>query len=155
MRTINLSAGAHETPDDGTCVMEAAALICGRPHSDHDDCICPVLGEFCRAWHDSLPSDAERNRWLMEFVFRLPDTRSPEHEQQRMYIMADWSVRECAPLALDAAGLADEAERLRHLSEVVDAETASAASAAWAANADAQQSVWDVALTALDRALEV
>ena len=38
-----LAHGAHDSPADGLCAMEAAAWLAGEPHSDHPACVSPVI----------------------------------------------------------------------------------------------------------------
>ena len=39
LATLTLKNGSHPSPDDGLCVMEAAAWVAGEPHSDHPACV--------------------------------------------------------------------------------------------------------------------
>lgn len=67
----------------------------------------------------------------------LDTTSTPEVEELRAFAFADFAVRIVAPLALDAAGLKNEAAKLRALPEIMDRETARAAAAAAEAAAEA------------------
>lgn len=49
---IRLSAGRHDSPWEGVCVMELASLIADEDFSDRPSCVCPVIGAFLRAWND-------------------------------------------------------------------------------------------------------
>jgi hypothetical protein len=101
-KSFSFGAGAHDTRDDGMCVMEAVAYIADELHSDHPKCACPVLSAFCRSWNDKLESDEERAKWLSEFVWRLPGTKStPEIELRRSEMAYDWLVREYLPSFLE------------------------------------------------------
>jgi len=129
-RTLNdvptLSVGAHRDPAAGMCAMEAAAWLAGEEHSDRPKCVCPVLAAACRQANDD-GDDTVRER-LRQMLPVLIGTRSTiEVERRRAYTFTDTAVRVLAPLALDAAGLGAEAERLRALPPVVDRTTARAA----------------------------
>lgn len=86
-------------------------------HGSHTDTDgrCPVLAAYGRHLNDAM-GDAFRARYLADFAPRLVGTRStPEVERRRAYVLADHAVRAFAPLALHAAGLTDEADKLRAL----------------------------------------
>ena len=64
--TITLDSGSHDRRTDGVCVMEAVAWWAGEDHSDHPECVSPVIGAFLRSWNDALP-DGDRQqlrRWI-------------------------------------------------------------------------------------------
>jgi hypothetical protein len=155
-RTLDLDAlwlayGAHNTPHDGLCVLEAAAYLAGERHSDHPQCVSPVIGAFLRSWNDAL-DDGDRQT-LKQYVPRVVGTAStPEVEDARAWMALDWLVRDYTPRWLRLAGLTEQADRLADLPEfragmdvpairpVIDAvrEDARAAwDAAWAAAWDA------------------
>src|SRR5215813_10490213 len=71
--TLDLSSGSHDSVEDGLCAIEAVAWLANEKHSDHPECVCPVLGAFFRAWNDGLPDD-ERNTVLRPFLPRLIGT---------------------------------------------------------------------------------
>ena len=56
---ITLRHGSHTDRNSGVCLMEAVAWYAGEQHSDHPDCVCPVLGEMGRGLNDALP-DSKR-----------------------------------------------------------------------------------------------
>ena len=154
METLNLTYGAHRTPEEGMCLMEAVAYIAGEEHSDRPECACPVLSAYGRDLNDLMGEGAEgdalRAQYLAPLAAKLVGTRSTsEVEQKRAYFFADRAVRLFAPLALESAGLG-EAARLRSLAEVVDEKTArNADAAAWAAaNAAADAAAWAAASAA-------
>lgn len=97
LSTVRFTAGQHKTREDGMCIMEAAAWIAGEPHTDHPKCACPVIGQFCRAWNDGLPSDDERSKWMGEFVWRLPGTRDEAFQKQRAEMATVWLFRTFLP----------------------------------------------------------
>ena len=125
--TIVLRHGAHQRPEDGTCLLEAVAWIAGEPHSDHPDCVCPALAAFGRAWNDALDDEA-RNRILKPFIPRLVGTRSTADVQDaRAFMAADWAVRTFTPAWLRKAGLHDDAAALEQLPEMTSTELCRAA----------------------------
>lgn len=122
LQEINLAFGAHDSREQGMCLMEAVAFLAGEPHTDRPQCVCPALAAFGRAWNDGLP-DEDRNRLLKPFIRRLINTRStPEVKQRRAYMAADWTVRVAAPVWLRAAGLVGEAGSLEALAPLASAD---------------------------------
>jgi len=143
-----LSFGAHDTPEEGMCLMEAVAWLAGEAHSDHPKCACPVIAAYARNLNDRMGEGAEgdalRAKHLLPLATKLVGTRStPEVEQKRAYFFANRAVRFFAPSALEAAGFTEEAKTLRTLPEIVDEQTArdvayaAAGTSAWADAAEA------------------
>lgn len=160
-----LSHGSHRSFSQGVCAMEAVAYIAGEKFSDHPECASPVIAAFMRTWNDGLPDD-ERTALLLPLIPKLVGTRgSPELENRRATMAADWLVREHTPAWLRLAGLTAEADALSNLPEIVDfsrtpaimpalevarknaaAARAAARAAAWdTAGAAARAAAWDAA----------
>ena len=156
---ITLSTGSHRTRDDGMCMMEAAAMLAGEPHTDRPECVDPVIAAFCRAWQDRL-DDGRRADLAVPLVQLVIGTRSLPGDQDRRAIMVgDWCWRTVLPLWLDLVpGLGGHAAALRAHPEATtaadlaaltggvgaaardaawDAPRAAARAAAWAAASDA------------------
>ncbi len=154
---IVLKGGAHRSPDAGMCLLEAVAYIAGETHSDHPDCVCPVLAAFGRAWNDLLDDEA-RNRILKPFLPRLVGTRStPEVQDARAFMAADWAVRTFTPAWLRKAGLDDDAAALEALAVLSSVELCRAArpviGRARASASAAWDAAWDAAWAAARAAL--
>ncbi len=160
-----LKHGAHDTREEGMCLLEAVAYIAGEPHSDAPACACDVLAKYGRSLNDAMGDGAEgdalRDKHLAEVAPLLVDTRGTRDVQRRRaYLLADRAVRLIAPLALDAAGLHDHAATLRGLAPVTDAATAraargvadAAAKAAWSAAGAAYFAAGAAAAEAADAA---
>lgn len=158
---LSLKRGAHSSPDDGMCVMEAVAYVAGEPHSDAPTCACPVIGAFMRSWNDCL-TDADRDRILAPYITRLVGSRSTSDvELRRSYLAFDWLIREqlAAWLSLTPA-LAERAVALRALPPLVTAAAVrsvvpllreaqqDAATARAAASDAASDAAWDAAWAA-------
>jgi len=157
--SITLQRGAHDSNGDKQfCAMEAAAWIAGEPHSDHPQCVSPVLGAFVRALNDAL--DDEQRQALKPCIPRMIGTAGDGHDEERAWMAVDWLVRVCTPAWLDLAGLKDSAEALRSLPPITEAtvnegertveaarERAAAAgdAAGTAARATAWTAAWDAA----------
>lgn len=158
--TITLAKGAHTSPDDGMCVMEAASMLAGEPFGDSPACVSPVIGAFLRNWNDSL-DDADRQqlkRWIPKIVGTVS---TPEVEERRAWMALDWLVRTHTPAWLRLAGLDAQAVRLEGLGEfragmdvpsirpvlqAVGGDARAAWDAAWdAAGAAGQAAAWDAA----------
>jgi hypothetical protein len=137
---IHLAHGAHASPDDGLCLLEAVAWIRGITHTDHPPCVAPILGAYGRALNDCLPDDTRQ--LLVPFITRLPGTAGDGLDAARLDVLGAWMVRDWAAGWLDAAGLAGHAARLRAL--VIPRWPAAAADAA----ADAAAAAVDAAVAA-------
>ena len=110
---LTLEKGAHDR-GKGMCAMEAAAYLAGEKHSDHPECVSPVIAEFMRSWNDGLP-DAQRHI-LKSWIPKVLHTRTSQaDEETRAWLATDWLVRECAPAWLDLVGLTERATELRNL----------------------------------------
>ena len=122
---ITLSEGDHDTPADGMCFLEAVAYFGYGPFSDRPACVSPVIAEFGRTSNDKMPDNETRDKWLKPLIpIMIGTAGSAELELRRAFRLADWAVREIAPIALDRAGLGDHAATLRALLPIVDEGTA-------------------------------
>jgi hypothetical protein len=153
--TLKLAKGNHK-PNGIMCVMEAVAFMAGEPWSDHPQCACPIISTFMRKWNDDL-SDDDR-QMLKLYIPRLIGTkRSPEVEQRRGWLVADWMVRVHTPAWLELGGMKEQADALRNFPELKTPEDLASiqpllneaktkADAAWdAAWAAARDAAWDAA----------
>ena len=167
-----LRSGSHADPSKGMCVMECVAWLADEPHSDRPKCACPVLSAYARRLNDARwPSDSDRTAAMLPLVTLLAGSRStPDVEAQRRWFLVDRAAREFAPMALDRAGRADDAARLRAMPAIVDRATAEPvakmlraadaaadayAAAAYAAAAAAAADAYAARLPILRRAAEV
>ena len=129
MDNIILSKGAHQSHEQGVCVMEAVAWFAGESHSDAPHCACPVIANFARRLNDNL--DDEQRQRLTPLIPALALSRAEQPIMlKRAFIAADYAVRVFAPIELDARGLKEQATALRGLAPIVDRETAKKGSAA-------------------------
>jgi hypothetical protein len=163
LESLKLLSGAHNSAEQGMCVMEAVAFVAGEEHSDHPQCASEVIGSFLRTWNDCL--DDEGRQKLKPYIPRLVGTKaSKDIEQQRGWLAADWYIRHYTPAWLELAGLKDQADAVRALAQVADlgtlrkaqkvldvaSEKSSAAwSAAWSA---AESAAWSAAESAAESA---
>jgi hypothetical protein len=157
----SLKSGGHSpnTPNGefNACVMEAVSWVAGEPWSDAPQCACPVITAFMVSWNDSLPNDAERDRLLKPLIALIVGTRStPEIEQRRSLMAADWLVRVHTPAWLRLAKLESQAAALEGLPEITDMAQCPSlmpalnavrkdADAAWAAAGAAGDAAWAAA----------
>jgi len=125
---FTLSASSHSSPAEGMCVMEMVSFLAGEEWSDMPECSSPVVASFCQVLNDGMGQDF-RDR-LQFYVPRLIGTASPEHDLERAEYLAWSAIRIFAPMALDAAGLNGEAEKLRGFNGSLK-DAASAAKAAY------------------------
>ena len=144
---VVLKEGSHRSPSEGLCVMEAVAYIAREQHSDHPECVSPVIAAFMRSWNDALSTeDRQRLKALIPVVMDTASTA--EDEDRRAWMCIDWLVRAYTPAWLRLANLDEQAARLEALPRfkagmdvpsvrpVIDAVRSDAA-AAWAAAGDA------------------
>ena len=133
---LTLIGGVGDYDEKRACIMSACVakwrLEHGEPLGDATDdleCVCPVVRRFAIRVNDAKwwKDDAERTEVLMPFVDKILNTKDATKTMKRGYMCADSLVREITPRAFDVAGWAEEAAKLRALSPIVDAETASAA----------------------------
>lgn len=111
---LTLERGAHVSPQDGLCVMEALAYIARERHSDSPQCVSPVIATFLRTWNDAM-SDEDRQQ-LKPLIPVVMDTVStPEDEERRAWMCVDWLVREYTPAWLRLTGLSAWADTLARL----------------------------------------
>lgn len=90
-----LSAGAHDSPKDGACVMEYVSLLAGEEWSDSPACTHPVIAAVARCVNDRL-SDSERQQ-LVPLIGRLFGTAptGTYHEQKVLAVrLVVWSARQ-------------------------------------------------------------
>ena len=103
--SLELARGAHNTPGDGMCWMEAVAFLAGENFSDHPECVSPVIASFGRSWQDALNND-DRQRLIKPLFFDVLGTRTnnPAVESELAWMATDWLVRVHTPAWLRPAG---------------------------------------------------
>ena len=150
---IRLTAGDHDSPADGLCLMEAVALFAGERHGDWPTCACPVLIEFGRVLNDTMP-DQWRTDLLLPLVPVLVGTRDPQSdscgitatglERRRAAALLAWCVNNLEGVTGGddeaerhvGGAIADAAEALRY-GQAQHAARNAAAALAWAVRAGA------------------
>jgi hypothetical protein len=91
--TIVLASGNHDKPEDGMCLLEAAALFAGEKFDDSPACVDPVIAAFGRAWNDGMRSDEEREQ-LKQYIPLIVGTRgTQELSEKRAWMATDWLIR--------------------------------------------------------------
>src|SRR5436309_3003280 len=116
---LHLDSGGHNGPDDGMCLLEAAAYFAGEPWTDHPKCVSQVIGAFGRRFNDDL--DDEGRQQLKPYIPRLVGTNTgPEDEERRRWLIADWMLQRHLPAWLDAAGMPEQAAVVRALPRITD-----------------------------------
>jgi len=152
---IRLTAGDHDSPADGLCLMEAVALFAGERHGDWPTCVCPVLIEFGRVLNDTMP-DQWRTDLLLPLVPVLVGTRDPLSdscgingtglERKRAAALLAWCVNSLEGVTrgddeaeLHARGALADAEEALRFGQAQHAARNAAAALAWAVKATADQ----------------
>ena len=95
MRKIELLKSSHPAPFDGDgnptmCVQEYASYLAGEPHSDHPECVSPVLSRFMIQWNDAL--DDETRQRLRPYAVRQLGTAGDGQDEVRSYMALDWLI---------------------------------------------------------------
>lgn len=108
---LSLERGAHDSPEDGMCMMEAVAYIADEPFSDRPECASPVLGSFLRGWNDQL--DHEDRQRLKPYIPEVVGTADDGQDDERAWLLVDYLIRTYTPAWLDLAGLDEHAAALR------------------------------------------
>ena len=130
MRTIHLTSGAGNGVDKA-CLMTAANMLIGRGEDGSVCyCVCPVIQNFITATNDAIGDYSEEllGELYTPLIWEILGTKvDVETERKRGYYFADKAIRVFTSIALEECGMVEEANKLRSLSELVDAETANAA----------------------------
>ncbi len=71
---LRLEAGAHDSPDEGVCIVELASILAGERFTDRPICVDEVIAAFLRSWNDRL-GHAERQR-LVPYADRVVGTNT-------------------------------------------------------------------------------
>jgi aminopeptidase N len=150
IRNIVLANGAHDTREQGVCLLEAVAWFAGLPHSDHPECTDVALAAFGRSLNDRLKDD-ERQA-LRDLVPSLVGTKgSPELAKRRAYLLVDRHVRTVWPAFFRELPTPREewAKRFESVPSIVDVESANAATEALRAVRDEARKARDDAWSKL------
>ena len=128
-----LSSGAHNSPQDGACVMEYISLLAGEDWSDTPSCTHPALAKAAQIVNDRLYNN---NRYLIvPLIGRLFGTADVGTDEERKRVsvgLAQWC----------AAAYATAADATAYVAAYTAAyTTAYAANAATATNAAAAKLV--------------
>lgn len=92
LETLVLLKGNHGSRAEGVCLLEAVAWVAGDIHTDHPECVSPVIAAFGRRWNDDL-DDVGRQR-LKPYITRMIGTSgNPEADEVRAWMVTDWLVR--------------------------------------------------------------
>jgi hypothetical protein len=154
LTTMQLTHGAHDTREEGVCLLEAVAWLAGEPHSDAPTCASMVLSAYGLALNDTLlPSRTDLEPRLRDFAPRLVGTAGhPDLDQRAGLMAADWLIRVYVPAWLRLAGLTEHADALadgdpiRSWGSLPTTGLAAAWRAAWdAARSAAWDAAWDAA----------
>ena len=123
--SIRLDKGAHNSPQDGHCLLEVVAMFQGQPFNDHPKCVSPFLRSYGIGLNDR--ADDTRRQDLKRFIPVLPGTAGDGLDNHRRFIALNHAVRIATPKWLDRAKLAELSAKLRALAPVTDEATYQAA----------------------------
>jgi hypothetical protein len=71
-QTARLSAGRHDSPAHGVCVMELASMLAGEPFTDRPRAVDRGLAAFLRTYNDTV--DDQRRQDLYEVAASVVGT---------------------------------------------------------------------------------
>ena len=118
---IELDSGGHPAPPkDCThpegCDREIAAWVLGQEWTDRAPWESPVLAAFRRRLNDALPVDLRQH--LKDSMFDGLGTVGDGRDEDRAWMITDWSIRVALPTWLEVAGVEEAPKTLRALPEV-------------------------------------
>jgi hypothetical protein len=88
-QTVQLTRGAHSSPEEGVCVMELASMLAGEEFSDRPRSASPVLTRFLRLYNDRIHD--ERRQDLYAYAARVVGTRASRAvERTRARLCVEW-----------------------------------------------------------------
>ena len=102
-----LSKGQHKTREDGMCAMEFVAHLGGEEHSDRPKCVDPALRRFVIGLNDNLPDDLRQQ--LRPYLARMIGTAGDGRTEERLYMLAEWTIRVAETLQVRVVGPWDTA----------------------------------------------
>lgn len=73
LNDVVLTQGKHDTREQGTNVLEAAALYAGEYHSDEPKTVSRTIAKIMRQWNDDLVFK-HRNKILLPLVPKIVGT---------------------------------------------------------------------------------
>lgn len=81
LRNRKIEKSSHDSPQEGTCIMEAIAYITDQPFSDEPVCVAPTLRDTFIIINDNIDDDKLRNR-LKKFVPQIMETRGTKVDDE-------------------------------------------------------------------------
>jgi hypothetical protein len=98
-----LGPGAHSSPKQGLCLMEAVSYVMNEPHSAHPHCVADTLMAVGITLNDShiWRSHQDRTETLVPFIPRLINTAYDGRERGRMVTAFRRLVLNIGPVMFD------------------------------------------------------
>jgi hypothetical protein len=121
---IPLLSGGHSAPPKECdrpegCDREIAAWVLGQKWTDRAPWESPVLAAFRRRLNDALPDDLRQK--LKPSMFDGIETAGDGRDEDRAWMITDWSIRVALPTWLELAGVEETPKALRALPEITEA----------------------------------
>ena len=107
---LTLSKGAHESLNQGLCIMEMVSYLANEPWSDHPQCSCVALTAYAISLNDR--GDDEMRAKLKALAPRLIGTRD-DHSKARANFLVLQLITTLLPILTDALELKEISEKLR------------------------------------------
>ncbi len=118
---LHLESGSHRDPDSGVCLLEAVALFAGEKHTDHPKCVSPLLANVGIRLNDRATNTQRQD--LKRFIPLVVGTAGDGKDDARRWLAVDRSVRFLLPKYLDKLDRHEQADTLRALPPITDADT--------------------------------
>jgi len=112
---IELKASSHPPPPEKCdhpegCDREIASWVLGQEWSDRAPWESPVLAAFRRRLNDGLPTDLRQK--LKATMFDGIGTAGDGRDEDRAWMITDWSIRVALPTWLELAGVEETPKTL-------------------------------------------
>jgi len=140
---FHLSKGSHNSPENGACFNELAAILAGKTFNDAPKCVSPVIRRLGMTLNDRL--DDDRRQLLRPFVLRSLGTAGDGRDEERRQLCTEWLLHHALPTLLEKADRKTAADKLRALPGDLAVEGVRRALH------DAREEAWSARRAAVDR----
>lgn len=88
----HLDVGAHLSPDEGACLMEAVSAAAGEPWSDAPACSHPLVAHVARLVNDAVGDRARDELLALVPVLAAPSRRDPATYAEVAHACTDYAL---------------------------------------------------------------
>jgi len=94
-----LHRGNHRPYDDRKCAMEMISFLAGEQHTDHPQCVCPIIGSYVRIGNDSM--DEKNRKLLIPMLWDMMGTNDKTLVEQRIDMIFTTVMTDIIPTKID------------------------------------------------------